>query len=428
MIILDTCIIEKFALHSTSSDLLKTIRTSGADVVAVPSVVMDELVAHRVVPHRRKHEKATALLQSLAESTPWPERLDPPRLDLDRLQQHWRDQFGEIVDVVETSAQALRTALHRETNVLPPSKEIDPDGKAIKTGSRDAAIWLTAVEYAREHEDETVYFVSDNTGDFGDGSSYPYPMDEDLKGIKDRFVHLTSLTEVVERFATRTSVSEDEAREPLEAHEAQDVVAKAAWETFRLGPGIGHARLGTPFEGTVSLVRAFGDSGLGEEALESLTLRGFLSEPRVRFSSIRDIKAHRLGDHVWCAATAEWLVSGLAVRSLQRLDVVQAGTVWGTRVLFSTTEPTAPLTVLRPFAPRAATATEFANMPDIPAAPDWSDLNRGVKYLPKDLRSSLQLMAEAVFGSADTEQLLATYLNTMRYEGSLHFRDQLDSD
>ncbi|GAB3004540.1 hypothetical protein GCM10023080_082730 [Streptomyces pseudoechinosporeus] len=49
-------------------------------------------------------------------------------------------------------------------------------------GGRDAAIWLTAVEYAREHPEETVYFVSRNTKDFGDGTAYPPLMDQDLEG------------------------------------------------------------------------------------------------------------------------------------------------------------------------------------------------------------------------------------------------------
>jgi hypothetical protein len=79
----------------------------------------------------------------------------------------------------------------------------------LKTGGRDAAIWFTAVEYARAHPEEKVYFVSRNTKDFGDGTAYPYPVKGDLDGIADRFVHLTSLDQVVKEFAKPIDVDED---------------------------------------------------------------------------------------------------------------------------------------------------------------------------------------------------------------------------
>jgi hypothetical protein len=69
-----------------------------------------------------------------------------------------------------TSEAALGEAEFRESNVLPPCKAIviNDRGEQVKTGCRDAAIWLTAVEYAREHPEKTVYFVSRDTKDFGD--------------------------------------------------------------------------------------------------------------------------------------------------------------------------------------------------------------------------------------------------------------------
>ncbi|MEU8894158.1 hypothetical protein [Streptomyces sp. NPDC048442] len=48
-----------------------------------------------------------------------------------------------------------------------------------------------------------MYFTSTSTKDFGEGAAFPYPMDEDLRRLEDRFVLLTSVCDIVERFAER---------------------------------------------------------------------------------------------------------------------------------------------------------------------------------------------------------------------------------
>ncbi|MGW3381982.1 PIN domain-containing protein [Streptomyces albogriseolus] len=199
MIILDTNILTKSGIDSATTDLVKIIRSSGIERVAVPWVVLEELTAHRAVPYRRKYEAAEAALRSLTEGTPWPIRVPLPQMDLQRFQDEWREKWLDVVDVVPTSEAVLKQALMREANLLPPCKQvtINEGGDTAKIGGRDAAIWLTAVEYAREHPDETVYFVSKNTTDFGDGVAFPYPMNEDLTGIEDRFVLLTTWYDVM---------------------------------------------------------------------------------------------------------------------------------------------------------------------------------------------------------------------------------------
>ncbi|MEU0249750.1 hypothetical protein ABZ192_36670 [Streptomyces sp. NPDC006235] len=72
MIILDTSLLRSFALDSVSTDLLRTIRTSGVDRVAVPWVVLEELTAERAVPYREQCEKVRAALQSLHNAAPGP--------------------------------------------------------------------------------------------------------------------------------------------------------------------------------------------------------------------------------------------------------------------------------------------------------------------------------------------------------------------
>lgn len=57
------------------------------------------------------------------------------------------------IEVLPTSEKALREGLQREMNVLPPCRfyEVKENGSPVKIGGSDAAIWLTAVEYAPEH-------------------------------------------------------------------------------------------------------------------------------------------------------------------------------------------------------------------------------------------------------------------------------------
>ena len=110
-----------------------------------------------------------------AQGHPWADIPHPRKFDAEHVRKHWRERYSEIADVIETSVSAYQMAMFRETNILAPCKTVN-SGKN-KTGARDAAIWLTAVEYAREHPAETVYFVCNNTEDFGDGTSFPSPMD-----------------------------------------------------------------------------------------------------------------------------------------------------------------------------------------------------------------------------------------------------------
>lgn len=100
--------------------------------------------------------------------------------------------------------------------------------KPVKTGSRDAAIWLTAVEYAREHPDETVYFVSKNTNDFGDGSSYKgrARLWRDIQELGDRFKHYASLDPVVAEFTQPTEVDDALVQEQVGTPEAASIIAR----------------------------------------------------------------------------------------------------------------------------------------------------------------------------------------------------------
>ncbi|MFI8365257.1 PIN domain-containing protein [Streptomyces sp. NPDC085612] len=342
MIILDTNILTKSDIGSATTDLVKTIRASEVERVAVPWVVLEELTAHRAVPYREKYEAAAAALDNLREGTPWPVLVVLPGMDLQRFQDEWRRKWLDVVEVIPTSEAAFKEAVIREVNLLPPCKPVvvSASGDTQKIGGRDAAIWLTAVEYAREHPGETVYFVSRNTKDFGDGSAYPYPMSEDLAGIGDRFVLLTSWHDVVEKFAERTDVVDEEAvRSILSSEESLRAIAKEAVRLMAVPRGL----VGPDFEASMGFFAEGEDTLVDTEVVRVL---GWAERPAATFESVSGLHAYRIGEHVWCTATVRWVLSGPAL-ARDSLRVLGVGCVWETRVLVSTTNAHARLTVLR---------------------------------------------------------------------------------
>ncbi|WP_051901103.1 PIN domain-containing protein [Streptomyces aureus] len=337
LIILDTNILWK-GTETVTADLLKVIRTSGVDQVAVPWVVLEELTAQRAQPHREKYEKAEQVLQSLKADTPWPIPALPP-MDLARIQDHWRQKYLDVVNVIPTSEAVLKKALVREANVLPPCKRMDDNGQKI--GGRDAAIWLTAVEYAREHPDEMVYFVSENTKDFGDGTAFPYPMNMDLAGLEDRFVLLTNWYEVMEKFTQRTDdVDKDAVRSVLSDPESLGAIEAEAGRRLGLPQSGFH---GPTFEGTMGFFVEDEGTLVTTEPVRAL---GWVEAPTAALNRVIELKAYRIGEHVWCMATVQWALGGPALLH----DTFQAkgvGCLWETRVLVSPTNADAQLTVLR---------------------------------------------------------------------------------
>ncbi|TLS45652.1 hypothetical protein FE633_12805 [Streptomyces montanus] len=346
---------------------MKTIRAAGVEGVAVPWMVMEELAAQRALRHREKFDAAYSALQALRQNTPWPLATRLPDYEPERLRQHWRDAYAAVVDVLPLSESALREAAFREANVLPPCKRLEVKGstKPVKTGSRDATIWLSAVEYAREHPDETVYFVSKNTDDFGDGTSYQPPMSTDLQGVEDRFVHYTSLAEVVSRFTESTDIDEDAIRAQLAGEPATEAIAQEAWAKWkfdidkRVIPQIVEP---ATFEVSVRALVSSDGVTVGGGRQRAV---GWLQPPTVRFAGVGDVSTYRIGEHVWCTATASWLVGGLVM--LSGLRAAMAGCAWETRLLMSPSNREAQLTVLRSQSPTSISAEELATLPEFPS-------------------------------------------------------------
>jgi hypothetical protein len=365
LILLDTNILRGISLSSVSADLIKTIRAAGVQEVAVPWAVMEELAAQHAVRYKEKFDDAHAAVAALRRDTPWPiPQLTLPDFAPERVRQHWRDRYSALVDVLPVSASVLQEAVFREANLLAPCKLVGVKGqeKQEKVGARDAAIWLTAVEYAREHEDDTVYFVSRNTKDFGDGTTYKHPMDLDVQDLGGRFVHYTSLDDVVKEFTEPTDVDEEAVRAILAMPENTQVIIEEAWQDGRYLPALG--RLSA--HGFRCTVRPVVDTAEGTVSDGNSLSLGWIYRPNVLLDGVRDISAYRIGDHVWCTATARWLLSGSALIA-QPFTLAGAVAGWETRVLVSPTSSESPLTVLRSAPPSGVSQEEFASVGDIPS-------------------------------------------------------------
>ncbi|MFG3199851.1 PIN domain-containing protein [Streptomyces sp. NPDC048208] len=326
MIILDSNILKGISLRGPEAELLRTIRASRVERVAAPWIVIEELAAQEALRHAEKHEAARDALNTLRRATPW-ETLPPlVSVDPERVREHWRGRYAELAETLKTGPSTYEAAMFREANLLAPCKTVN-SGKH-KTGSRDAAIWLTAVEYAHEHPDEKVYFVSNNTEDFGDGTSFRHPLDEDLKGLKDRFVLFTSLDGVVNQFAKQVDAPEEDAvRQILMAADSLTAVAEAARRHHQMVRG-----------SQASVVEP------STRRLRPMIMDRWFGRPAVALSSVSEIRAHEIAGHTWCTATARWLLTGSGRRI--SYDGQPFNAAWQNRVLLSTTAPESGLKVL----------------------------------------------------------------------------------
>ncbi|GAA3797240.1 hypothetical protein GCM10022403_033950 [Streptomyces coacervatus] len=347
MIILDTSILRTFSPESSSADLLRAIRALDAERVAAPWTVLTELCAQQAIKYREQYEKAAEAVECLRNTTPWPLEVPLGPCDEDAFREYWRSKWLEVVEEIPTSGEAMRQGIFRESNNLPPCRTV----KGLKIGARDASIWLSAVEYAREHPDETVYFVSANTTDFATGAPYPSPMSEDLVGLESRFVHLTSMDEVAARFTEPITIDQEYAVAMLGSPMFLDEVVRVSRETLAL-----------PRDGSFACTIA---AGLGDEHV-IIPATGWITT-KAAFGAVENLRTYRIGEQEWCTATARWHLVGAVLTELRLPEGVAAAGAcsWTTSVLFTPRGAESRLTVLRDDTPLAISGEEFDAM-DLP--------------------------------------------------------------
>lgn len=358
-------------------------------------MVIEELAAQHARRYQKAHEQVERAMEALRRATPWqlPNALGDS--DPKRVREHWREQYGVVAETIPTSETALREGLFREANGLPPSRVIEKGkDKEEKTGGRDAAIWLSAVEYARENLDETVYFVSQNTKDLGDGSSYSPPMDSDVRGLDGRFIHLDNLDDVVSRFAQATASDEELLRKRLSAPANEQAVAIAA--VTNNGEDLWD---GAVVSGTV----------LDEDLPAPETVRGtWVLAPVVQVGSLNDVQSYQIGTHEWCTASVRWVCSGIITSTLYGL--LRVASAWEVRVLLTPSKEDTKLTILRTISRQSPISESDRALVLSPDSEEWPTQERLKLVLPLRRRNTQELRNLLAHVPSDMEEQLLDLL------------------
>ncbi|MEU1121995.1 PIN domain-containing protein [Streptomyces sp. NPDC005899] len=396
MIILDTCVIRGMKLDSGDAYLLRAIRETGSDRVAVPWMVLEERAAQLAIEYGKAHEKAAQALRQLQRASP----LDVPALndpEPDAVRQHWRDRLKELVEVLPTTEGALRQGMYREANTLPPAGL----KKEIKTGARDVAIWLSAVEYARANPKEKVYFVSGNTSDFTDGSTgYPTPMDKDVEGLGDRFVHLTRLADLLQLLAPSVEVTPEQVEKLLPRY--RDSIRDAS--VVRWGTRI----LGRP--GGFPTLRQNGEIEFAHSWVASK------ESLHVKAVQVTDVKGYQLGDREWCTATVQWQFVGVAMFATA---MGRGCCTWRTHIMMPLVEEGPSLRILSADAPEAPADAEGIEWPV--GLPDKSVYTQELRSLLERLEPSSKLETAAALlthamRNLDRPETIRQFMAQERYD------------
>jgi hypothetical protein len=316
VIIFDTNAVNQLSPSSPRADLIRKLRQSKHHRVAVPWMVLEEMAAHQARLYPEKYNAVLNSLAKLREFLPWEPESSLEPLDLERLLDHWRDAYGEIFEVVPTSDAAIRRGFQREAMALPPAKR----AKDRSEGGRDAAIWFSVLEFLEQNPNEQVWFVTNNSSDFGDGSVYRYPMNEDVRGLEDRLTLLKDFDQVVSHFTKEVSGADAEAAaaELLKSAAVLDRVAQTAMD--------------------LSSLTGFVGLGDGETAEEWYA---WLAQPEVELLSVTDVTGHEIESDVWYTANAQWVLYGPAVDEVEA-PVGYIACVWSMKVLFSARDDEAP--------------------------------------------------------------------------------------
>lgn len=355
MIIFDSSVLYGQQPDDPKFDVLLALRQSGQQRAAIPWMVREELVAHRVLRHAQAHREAVSAIRELNRVAGTGES-EPRPFDRDAISDRWRKEYDRLFKVIDTSGEAARKALLREANCQKPAKE----GAKDKGGARDAAIWFSVVEYLKNNPGEKVYFVTANTRDFGDGSEFPGPMADDIEGIEDRLEILTSFDSVVSVFSTPLAIDADHIQNDLvgllSSEAARKRIARNVTEQLAAQTG--------PWGGNE--VQVFLAGLASANTYQPVRWGGWDTEPRVVLRRVRNAAGHRIGDDDWYTAVVDWILVGRASVPSSSIMPFAVSAVpvprwiaceWRTKLLFSNREGEAP-TLLKYWPPATLNASE----------------------------------------------------------------------
>ena len=171
MIILDTNqLLSNEGLDTPVLGILLAVANATGHSVALPSVVVEEFIAHY-------ENDVSLIVQTIRKEVDRLRKLMPSWGDLVGLPlpasasgEHGR-RLATMFDILPLPESAAEVALIREARRLRPAST-KWDKHKPGSGARDAAIWITALEAAAS-SDQPVYFVSTDQPAFGRDDLHP---------------------------------------------------------------------------------------------------------------------------------------------------------------------------------------------------------------------------------------------------------------
>ncbi|MFH8219604.1 PIN domain-containing protein [Streptomyces sp. NPDC018057] len=359
MIVFDTSALFGLSPDDSKFDLLRALLRSGQQRVAIPWMVQEELVAQRVLNHAEAHKKAVAATSGLNRTAPWRVERGPAAFDAEVAKNYWRTKYSGLFEVIETSGAVANQALMREAYCLKPANS--PEAKN-KGGARDAAIWLSVVDFLQNNPEESVCFVSANTSDFGDGVTYPSPMKEDIIGMEERLTHLTSFDAVVAAFSNPLEIDMEHIESVLTglltAEETRTSLEGSAKEILTA----------TTSSWAGNEVQGFLSGLTPTNGYPSVRWNAWTAAPNAILRRVSDVSGHQIGEEEWYTATVDWILVGIALRpptvvtstAFTNATVGQVACQWRTKLLFSSKQGEVP-TILQSLPPEALDPEEKAD-------------------------------------------------------------------
>lgn len=375
MILFDTNAVNLLPPEGPRADIIRKLRESGHHRVAVPWMVLEEMAAHQAAYYPDRYASVVKVLKKLQEVLPWELESSLEPIDLERLLDYWRDAYRDIFEVIDTSGDSARKALAREAIALPPAKR----GGDRSEGARDVAIWFSILEFLRENPEEQMCFITNNTADFGDGATYPYPMDEDLRGFESRLTRLADFDQVLSQF-TKEVPGED-------AETAAGVL---------LGSVPIQSRLAQTAVEILSSLSGF--QGIGNTGVE-VQWRSWVTSPEVELLGVTDVVGHEIESDIWYTAKARWLLYGVATNGD---DTQSIACEWEVKLLFSASEDDQTPTLLTPGEP------SLPDMVDERCMEALARLKKRTAAAAKGTLTNLSQQMEAVMPKYDVAGLMGS--------------------
>lgn len=364
MVVFDTCVLTRLEYDSPVWELITAIFQAGVVRFGLPETVLQELLAQREREYISAVRTAEVAWERLQRHQEERHRSMFPAVSHSRDHvRRWENLYRRSCEELPLSGESAREALRREVHRIRPAKE---SGKSA-TGSRDAAIWLATVDYARKYPGTTTYFVSSNPHDFGPDDQLFPELQDDVRAAGVRVEYLSSLNTVLDRFGQRKSVPAAEAEEAVELRLKQVDVLQAIQDFVR------ERHISDGFKAWRS------DPQARQLATGRWTdFDGWLEAPAVKSLGVAEVATYAVGGKTFVAATARIGVCGLARQTEARTASLAVFAV-PVRLLFGENSVTTlsggalePLTPgeaqhwqpERPFLSAGAALTEYADLYD----------------------------------------------------------------